>query len=682
MLLIKRKRVLPAASLAMFLVAIAVTDSRGEEKPEVGYRVIATEDGDALVQGYAATVDAGQGVLLTADSAFEMSRRLFQFSLTSIERSILREALIEILEQAHADASRLAASKLKPRVADAAEANVAYLAVPLRLLGREASVPPSWEEAVRQEVTLVVEGGTGSPSTSPVLGALEDYSRYRVRGAYTASEELSRYFRCFLWVTRQSLRLRASDSLRLDDATARRHFRQAILLTKVLEDAQDKLDSQDDLLTSLFGPGDGIGPADVRMQFAGFFERKKWKRKLNKDSVVDGLRADLTGWARDHGREPKVLDLPVLAEEATAFGSGGAILAGVTLLAGRAVPDSLVFQSLVFPEVGGYTGDDNTVPRTAVRIPSYGIGRGFPAALDLFAVMSVARARQWLNDGGDDAYSNYDHSLRLAGNTFREALAQGGAYSEWVRSLALLAEDDEGLAEDAAAFFRSQHWREKRLGTALAAWTGLRHLALLHAKQSTTAVPRGMMFQSDDESVYLVEPVAPAFEALARAHRELAAPFGRGDLEGIVNRRFAAALDRLADLARRTAQGAVLTQNEVKDWARPHDLWSSLWEIELPGGGMPDDLPSPPPVVVDVHTDGNTGEVLEQAIGYPVWLTIEGKDGAQFTGPVYTHYEFRSVTRLTDDEWRLRLDSGEGDAHRSWPRTDGNKHRSASAEER
>ena len=80
-------------------------------------------------------------------------------------------------------------------------------------------------------------------------------------------------------------------------------------------------------------------------------------------------------------------------------------------------------------------------------------------------------------------------------------------------------------------------------------------------------------------------------------------------------------------------------------------------ETELAGDAFKTSL------VADVHTDGNTEQVLEVAGGKLDWILVVHKaPGGQLVasiGPIFTYYEFPHPmdNRLTDEEWRTMLDN-------------------------
>src|SRR3989344_8247349 len=63
-------------------------------------------------------------------------------------------------------------------------------------------------------------------------------------------------------------------------------------------------------------------------------------------------------------------------------------------------------------------------------------------------------------------------------------------------------------------------------------------------------------------------------------------------------------------------------------------------------------------IIADVHTDGNSGKVLEEGVGHVNLIVVAYKvpDGRILVGagPVMTYYEFKQPMsdRLTDEKWR------------------------------
>jgi len=80
-------------------------------------------------------------------------------------------------------------------------------------------------------------------------------------------------------------------------------------------------------------------------------------------------------------------------------------------------------------------------------------------------------------------------------------------------------------------------------------------------------------------------------------------------------------------------------------------------------------------MVADVHTDGNTGQVLEEGVGYIKTLAVAYRlpQGHILlgVGPVFSYYEFKQpmAERLTDEAWRKMLNSKKAPPEPEWIKT-------------
>ena len=76
-------------------------------------------------------------------------------------------------------------------------------------------------------------------------------------------------------------------------------------------------------------------------------------------------------------------------------------------------------------------------------------------------------------------------------------------------------------------------------------------------------------------------------------------------------------------------------------------------------------------LIADVHTDPNSGQVLEEAVGFSfiiyVKASIKGKDQI-VQGPVFSYYEFKQPMsdRLTDEKWQRMLMEGHEPSLPKW----------------
>jgi len=77
-------------------------------------------------------------------------------------------------------------------------------------------------------------------------------------------------------------------------------------------------------------------------------------------------------------------------------------------------------------------------------------------------------------------------------------------------------------------------------------------------------------------------------------------------------------------------------------------------------------------LVADVHTDANSGQVLEEGVGYVDLALVAYKvPGGRFilgAGPTLSYYEFKQPMsdRLTDEQWKETLEQGQQPSRPGW----------------
>jgi hypothetical protein len=179
-----------------------------------------------------------------------------------------------------------------------------------------------------------------------------------------------------------------------------------------------------------------------------------------------------------------------------------------------------------------------------------------------------------------------------------------------------------------------------------------------------------------------VEPYPEFFARVAQF-----AEVGAERLEGVASKNgripsflgeFAAVVRRLEGLARKELTGQPFSDAEkkfIKEVVRKESHGGGCggptieftgWYKDLLYSHDPD---SWEPTIADVHTDPNSGAVLEAAVGDVNFLVaaIDSRgDRAAYVGPVYSYYEFTSKQRLTDEEWRGKIKAGNLPARPEW----------------
>jgi hypothetical protein len=519
-------------------------------------------------------------------------------------------------------------------------------------------MPGFVKEEVEAELALI--GAHEGFALSPIFFYKEDYSQYMPRGHYTHSEKLKNYFRTFMWHGRMSMLLKG----RLIEAEdpekeARIQTIQASLIASELQSKPELLKNWDRIyeITAFYvGFSDDLGPYEYMEVMEKVFG--KGPRDFNA-TTVGKLKVELSKCRNPDiygGMESGTYSI-VTAEQADKILED---TKGFRFMGQRFIPDSYVFSNLVGAYTGEYTGGhprENEIPFTLVGSSI----RGFPRGLDAMALLGSERAVYWLDKLNDSSYKNYSVQYEKMNSEFSNFSAADwnrNLYWSWLYSLQPLLKKYGG---GYPTFMQTDAWQDKELNTALASWTELRHDTVLYAKQSST--PKGgcgfSLPPREKPVVGYVEPV-PDFYARLLALTKMT---NRGlDETGVLDP---------ASKARLTNLEAILLrlQNISEEELQNKELTAEDYEFIRNFGNQlegviseVDDKDWKTTIVADVHTDSNTGEVLEEGVGYVNMLVVayELPDGRILigAGPVMSHYEFKQPMqdRLTDEKWREMLD--------------------------
>ncbi len=535
-----------------------------------------------------------------------------------------------------------------------------------------------------------------------------DFSQFKVRGHYTSSEKMKRYFQAMMWLGRTDLRVAGvSDAER---PQALRELGTAIVLLHLLQQAGqfDNWQSFDECLQAFVGCTDSMtfaqlnqllaaarlpGPADIPTLAV----LEQFQQALEQGQVgAQQIRGDV--FFSPFG--PEQVKLPV----------------SFTFAGQKFVLDSWVLAKVVYDEIlwdtdGVLTEADKVVR----RIPS-GLDVAFAVFGNNQAVPEIIARITNLNGRRFRDRLFYQHNLAAARNVVdRQAPGSwtNNIYSHWLATLRELSAPttDSRYPE----CMRTRPWAMKTLNTQLASWTQLRHDTILYAKQSYTAgtvcsYPYGY-----------VEPRLSFWQRLALMARSAAAlietmpyagpcqidldtswPSTRTiDLATVKAnqtrflRQFAATVDQLAGIAEKELAHQPMVATEVQfirnlieynsgSGVRRYTGWypalfykNLLQAFDFDMGAGADKWD---PLVADVHTDvpsilhGDPGYILHEAVGNVHFLLLAvdcDGDRMVYGGPVLSHYEFDLPfdTRQSDPEWQNQLSQGNHPPQPDWTRS-------------
>jgi len=586
-----------------------------------------------MVDVYNEARELGIPILVTSDALLHTFHLVFDRILMTLETrrfygwldGLLRALYEETLTQQDAATDTLARWALWR--------NLAYLNV-ARVLLDSTFVPARSSGLYQQELELIRRQ---VPFThSPIFAYPEDYTQYIPRGHYTRSDSLRHYFLAMMWLGRMTF-ARQSQGYTLA----------ALLLTQALARASVEGFPVRDVWEAIYQPtvffvgkSDDLTPelylSLARRVYGDAFET------LAPDALADSAKLS------QFVERVRALPGPKIAYPEQP--------AGFRLMGQRFIPDAYVLDELVFD-----------------KIPD---GRFMPRGLDVMAVLGSQRAYALLQQTPDwTLYPSYPaklDSLRREFASYPDTVWAQNVYWNWLYCLMpLLVPKGPGYPD----WMQTLAWLDKDLYAALASWAELRHDTILYAKQSGTetgTTPAVLGKQG------YVEPNVHLYARLASLARFLR--------EGLASRNllfddFCASVDtlhslllRLKTISEKELRNESLTRSE---YLTILGIGSTLQQIAealpWPGTALPES-DEEMPVIADVHTDQNSGTVLEVGVGYPYFVyaicPIEGQL-VLTRGAGFSYYEFAwpSTDRLTDERWRQMLKHGEAPGQPAWAKS-------------
>ena len=615
---------------------------------------------DDIVEPYRLLKDSAIPILVTTDTVLHLYHIQFDETLREVEEREFYGSLLALTQALLADAVEQQAKFSDGMLAEAARRNVAYLAVALKLLD-PAAAPAAQAALVDKELALI-EAHSGL-AASPLFVYLEDYSQYLPRGHYTRSETLKKYFKTMMWYGRMGFLLKNSDLLPAPNAEIQ------TMGACLLADALDRVTSGGRKAVELWdriytvtafyvGLADDLTPAEYQRGIQSVAASAGGLAALADLKTYTALRAYLANL-----RNPQIYG-----------GTGGCAFAppfdpakidecldkskGLRLMGQRFIPDSYIFQNLVGFDYAG-RGEPFTLAQS-----QGGPLRGFPRGVDAMDLLGSARAQEILVAEGDTQYRLYaEQRAKLAAEfaAFSEQDWNRNLYWGWLYALkALLVSNGPGYP----SFMQTPAWVDRDLNSALASWAELRHDTILYAKQSNTPIATGL----PPETRGYVEP-APQFYGRLLALTQMTMS-GLGQLNVLSDQ----ARARLESLSQVLDQLLLLSQKELRNQALSPEEYSFIRNI---GGTLETTVlgvstaGTKTTLIADVHTDLNSGKVLEEGVGYIDILAavIPQPDGklSLALGPVLSYYEFKWPTadRLTDEAWSKVL-AGQPPARPAW----------------
>jgi hypothetical protein len=473
-----------------------------------------------------------------------------------------------------------------------------------------------------------------------------DFSQFTVRGHYTDTPRLQRYFRAMMWLGRIEFWLTPAET---DPPQTPEDLRRmalgAFMLNELIDlaDARDALEEVDRFLTTLVGESDNLTPAEFAEVLGA--EEIQDAGDLLDGAVLARLQEALSTSVNCGQRILSCILLmdPFAAEPAP-------LPVSFLLLGQRFIIDSHVLGQVVFPNI---------------LFQNQRVWRGLPDPLDAIYALGNDAALPLLRQELEFfRYGPQLAGLRYLVDAYDQAFWDASLYNSWLQAIRLLS----APAETAGLpfFMRTAAWQQEKLNTQLASWAQLRHDNLLYAKPSYTGGTTCLYPHS------YVEPYPEFYRQIgcfAEDARELFASQTGAPYIAFYFERLVDVMGRLEGLARKELAGEPFVQSEI-DWLRQmlyynHECGPRFngWFAHL--FVFPDLCEIPDYVVADIHTQPTdefgipVGKVLHVGVGRIDLGVFLAKSPSQdyapmaYVGPVMSYYEktTESFQRLTDEAW-------------------------------
>jgi hypothetical protein len=647
-----------ADGLDRILAAYPLTDGQRATLAKQGFVIARQHPFESHPLGYLDVFRADLPVLVTTDSILFALHKSYDLMLQQVEETRLIPALDALLAAIHERFAGVPLSQAAVSM-DAWQDVDLYLSVARSLLKGEPVAPHFPNQVAARDALLaqiealqprqVVLFGRAYPCDDPMCAY--DFSQFKPRGHYTLSEALQRYFRAMIWLGRTEML----------PTRFQRDLLAVCWLTQATVDAGQMPTWQgvDRVIQVFVGASDNLTMPEVVSEFpAGYAQMLPGDPILCLD-LMQKIAASGLGQQRIASQ---ILAVDPLSPDPTPLPPS------FQFLGQRYVIDSHVFSNVVYDRIT-WQGDKPE--------------RFMPSPLDPMFVLGFQEALPLLQDELDAwHYAGNLNVLRTLVEAHDGAFWGESMYNLWLDAIRSLAADTTGAGYPDAA--KTLAYARKSMHAGLASWAELRHDTILYVKQSYTG-------EGCDYPDGYVEPF-PAFfhrlESFAAGARALLAattlpyqgqdhPLNLGS-EWFDAMQSAAAM--LAGIAEReianeprTPEQTAFLRSLVQDEGVCGGPEFSGWYADL-FYGVTDQTFEFKPTVADVHTDPNSTNVLHVATGHPdlmVFLANTSCGLKAYAGPASSYYEDLepNYTRLTDEEWKNRLDAGPEPDRPAWTAT-------------
>lgn len=567
---------------------------------------------------------------VTSDSVLHLYHQFFDKSLMSIEIDFLYNYMDILTNQMLDKSIRLLDILEDENMKALQEKNIIYFLVARMLMLDtkviEVEIKEDLFNTAKEEFELIE--AAESFIESPLFGFDLDYSQFTVRGHYTRSEELGRFFKAMMWFGTAPLPFYDKD----DNLTYENVLQSLLMSYTTFLDSEFICDAE--LWNNIYQPTKQyVGDSDdinvfimngLRLEVFGEIDDPNM---FNDEEYYDKLAQAVKDLPEPkiQGKFMQDVANPITTPTGKQFRYMGQ----------RYIMDSYIMQELMMP-----------------------ILRPLPSTLDVMGVLGSETAEDLMMNyyKPQDKWPEYidiynslkDEISEYDVDTWGENLYNGWLWT--IKENLSEYDEDSGMP----IFMTNDAWRAKSLNASVGSYTELKHDTVLYGKQSAAEGGNGVIYKEHyhyvEPNVYLYSKLLYLTEYTMSVLRE------RNMLESTLEHGATSYQDLLKFLIEcsiKELRNEKLTEKEYDRLlyygASMENIMNYFIYAAANDGGAIDITDM---LVTDVAT--NPGAYLTLATGYfdqiYVVIPVEGKLYLS-RGAVYSTYEFVSDKRLTDEEW-------------------------------
>jgi hypothetical protein len=589
-------------------------------------------------------------IFITTDTILHTFHLLFDTMLKDIENQSLCWRIESMSKFLYGDSMDLYDSLEEGILKDISRETAIFFCVAAKLMDSSIVIP----SPILDNVTYYVEKIMDAKEvvleyTYDGKQFYVDYSQYKPRGHYAGDELLEKYFRCMMWFGRKSLDMNLTNDVR-----------EALLIAQLMDDntqAEQLWYEVYNITRFLVGASDSLSFLDIKkaaMRSVGELSVEM----LESDDNLELIREELKkpDYLSQRILSTIVMKSPSQANEKMDFPKI------FQFMGQRYVPDSEVIQNVIYD-----------------RVPLYKMRRrGLANGLDVMTSLGSYRALDHLE--AELAHFNYTEYLEYSYDlmdSMTDEFWKETTYNGWLDSYSSLVADTKTSPQP---FMRTRAWADEKLNSVLGSWAELRHDTILYAKQPYSV---GVGCSTPDA---WAEPYPTFYTKMAELSNRTISILNENIPESEVAERFSSVFSEFETINNNLS---AISQKELDDEELTLDekiflknIFSRVingcgfkiiygWLPELLEAADVDDDKMDTRIIADVNTDPGSDippmppRVLHVGVGYveTIIVLLKKPDG-NYTfavGPVYSYYEFpeEGFTRLNDDQWKDKLDTGE-----------------------